>query len=303
MTGSRLVDRGVGHRHPGQRRQRHLRLHRRRMCARVRPWSRPTSMPASTAPTPPPTRSPPRPSPSETASTMPTHHRNHRPVSARRPWQAGLHTRRAGGRPPARRRRTDGGLRRRGQRRPARPGGRGRHRHRDHLRQLGDGIAALGGGPGQRRRHHQFPFSLACPVITLAQTLVISTNLTIDGPGAGTLAVSGGNLVQVLSVPAGTTVAISGLTIEDGATAAGSTGPTGASTGSGQGGTGGNGANGGGVMNAGTLTLTTTRCRATAPVTVATAVSVDPTGPLPTRAAAVGTVAPAPASTTPARAC
>jgi hypothetical protein len=49
-------------------------------------------------------------------------------------------------------------------------------------------------------------------------TLVIEHSLTISGPGASTLAVSGGGTSQVFVIKSGATVSISGLTIENGFT-------------------------------------------------------------------------------------
>src|SRR5262249_7405659 len=63
--------------------------------------------------------------------------------------------------------------------------------------------------------------------------LQVHHNLTIIGPGAGMLSVSGGGAFRVLEVFAGTTVSVSGLTL-----------------------TGGNADIGGGLRNAGILTLT-----------------------------------------------
>ncbi len=80
-----------------------------------------------------------------------------------------------------------------------------------------------------------FALSPPCATITLTSAIVISKNLTITGPGASTLAVSGGGSVSVLAVDSGVTAAISGLTIDD---ADDSTGP------------------GGGIYNDGTLTVT-----------------------------------------------
>ncbi len=79
-------------------------------------------------------------------------------------------------------------------------------------------------------------FSLASPAtITLASTLSINTSLTISGPGASNVAISGNNALQVFSISGGTTVTISGVTIENGNS----------------------GDNfGGGIANGGTLTLT-----------------------------------------------
>lgn len=80
-------------------------------------------------------------------------------------------------------------------------------------------------------------FDLPNPsTITLTSgPLQIATNLTILGPGAAQLAVSGNNSSQVLSIAANTVVNITGLTIENGLAPYG--------------------AYGGGVVNSGTLTL------------------------------------------------
>ncbi|HEY7946048.1 MAG TPA: right-handed parallel beta-helix repeat-containing protein, partial [Acidimicrobiales bacterium] len=61
-----------------------------------------------------------------------------------------------------------------------------------------------------------FALSPACSTITLTSGEIdISQSLTIDGPGAGALAVSGNDQSRVFAVISGT-VAISGLTIENG---------------------------------------------------------------------------------------
>jgi hypothetical protein len=97
----------------------------------------------------------------------------------------------------------------------------------------------------------------SCTTITLAGTIDISTDLTIDGPGAGSLAVSGGGTVGVFDVASGVTAQISGLTIEDGdATAGGGIDNAGtldvtACTVSDN-----TAENGGGILNDGTLTVT-----------------------------------------------
>jgi hypothetical protein len=90
------------------------------------------------------------------------------------------------------------------------------------------------GGPGSLRdaiasaaSGDTIDFNLAYPAtITLGSTLTISTNLTISGPGAANLAISGGGTVRVFSVGSCTTVGsvpcstvtatVSGLTIENG---------------------------------------------------------------------------------------
>ena len=62
-------------------------------------------------------------------------------------------------------------------------------------------------------------FSLTYPAtITLTSGLLeINKNLTISGPGAANLAISGNNASQVFQIDSGATVSISGLTIENGA--------------------------------------------------------------------------------------
>ena len=80
-----------------------------------------------------------------------------------------------------------------------------------------------------------FKPGLSCPAkspITLTSTISINQNLTITGPGASTMVVSGDNAVEVFAVNSGT-VTISGLTIENGVSPAG----------------------GGGILNDGTLTI------------------------------------------------
>jgi hypothetical protein len=88
-------------------------------------------------------------------------------------------------------------------------------------------------------------FSVSCPVGTpIALTsgpIDITTDLTIAGPGAANLVVSGSNSSQVFVVDAGVTATISGITIEDGA----------ANSGCGAGCF----SSGGGIENLGTLTV------------------------------------------------
>jgi hypothetical protein len=71
-------------------------------------------------------------------------------------------------------------------------------------------------------------------------TLYITKNLTIQGPGAGQLTISGGNDIRVFEIAPNTTVTLSGLTITKGNSSSG-TGPTGNL--------------GGGILNQGTLTV------------------------------------------------
>jgi hypothetical protein len=61
-----------------------------------------------------------------------------------------------------------------------------------------------------------FAPSPACHLITLTSGFIdVTKNLTIDGPGASALAVSGNNVSGVLHVDSGVTASVSGLTIED----------------------------------------------------------------------------------------
>ena len=75
-------------------------------------------------------------------------------------------------------------------------------------------------------------FNLIGDTITLDGTLQITADVTIIGPGATNLTVSGNNAVQDFNITAGVTANISGLTIADGSAVSG-----------------------GGVVNAGTLIL------------------------------------------------
>jgi hypothetical protein len=60
-------------------------------------------------------------------------------------------------------------------------------------------------------------FSLAYPAtITLSSNLTITSSITIAGPGANNLAISGNKSTEVLYVTAGAVVNISGVTIENG---------------------------------------------------------------------------------------
>jgi uncharacterized repeat protein (TIGR01451 family) len=81
----------------------------------------------------------------------------------------------------------------------------------------------------------------AVGTITLASPLpVIEETLTITGPGAATLAVSGNNTYRVFEIDSGVSVTISGLTIRNGYASYNE----------------GTDGNGGGIRNAGSLTLT-----------------------------------------------
>jgi hypothetical protein len=79
-------------------------------------------------------------------------------------------------------------------------------------------------------------FSVDCPAsspITLSSTIDVGENLTIDGPGATEMAVSGNNAVEDFGIASGATVTLAGITVEDG-----------------------NASQGGGISNSGSLTVT-----------------------------------------------
>jgi len=79
-------------------------------------------------------------------------------------------------------------------------------------------------------------FSVSCPPlapILLSGTVTINRNLTIVGPGASALGVSGDNSIEVFDIAFGVTAKISGLTIENGSSS-----------------------DGGGILNDGSLMLT-----------------------------------------------
>jgi uncharacterized repeat protein (TIGR01451 family) len=100
------------------------------------------------------------------------------------------------------------------------------------------------------------------PILITSGPIALTKNLTITGPGANTLAVSGGGTVEVFTVASSVTAAkISGLTIEKGTTGSGTSGTSESTSIPGNNqtesvGGGGNGGNGGGLSNAGSLTLT-----------------------------------------------
>jgi hypothetical protein len=102
-----------------------------------------------------------------------------------------------------------------------------------------------------------FALSPPCSTIVLVGTIDIDADLTIEGPGADTLAVSGGNAVGVFAVGTGATVTIAGLTVDDGkAVAGGGIANDGGSVILGSSTLSGNTAtDGGGILNLGTLTV------------------------------------------------
>ncbi len=107
------------------------------------------------------------------------------------------------------------------------------------------GAGSLPGAVSSAGAGDTITFSVSCPPsspISLASPIVITKDVTIAGPGASQLAVTGNDLVQDFIVGVGVTAMISGITIEHGAANAFCGGPCGAS--------------GGGIENGGTLTVT-----------------------------------------------
>lgn len=90
--------------------------------------------------------------------------------------------------------------------------------------------------------------------ITLSSQLEIAHSLTISGPGAGLLSISGNGTSRVFQVDAGAAAEIDGLTITGGHAPDGAAGDDASVLGR-DGGNGGAGADGGAVLNLGTLTL------------------------------------------------
>ncbi|MDQ3317776.1 MAG: hypothetical protein M3522_10655, partial [Actinomycetota bacterium] len=98
-------------------------------------------------------------------------------------------------------------------------------------------------------------FSVNGTITLTSEELLIDKNLTIAGPGARRLSVSGNNQRRVFKVASGATAEISGLTVTGGL-AVGSNGASGLlGFPNGQSGFSGSDAGGGGILNDGTLTL------------------------------------------------
>ena len=75
---------------------------------------------------------------------------------------------------------------------------------------LRDAVAAASSGD-------TIDFNLSYPVtITLSSPIVISTSLTVSGPGASNLTLSGNNATRVFFISSGVTANISGVAIENG---------------------------------------------------------------------------------------
>lgn len=86
----------------------------------------------------------------------------------------------------------------------------------------GSGVGSLPAVVAAAASGDTIKFSVDCPTsspITLSSTIDIDTNLTIDGPGASELVVSGNNTVEVFDVASGVTATFSGITIKDGSAA------------------------------------------------------------------------------------
>ena len=93
-----------------------------------------------------------------------------------------------------------------------------------------------------------FDVSMAGTITLAGAELPVGKSLTILGPGAATLAVSGNDLSRVFNITAGKTVNVVGLTIRDGKSANGTADGVDAAVRAGQ--------HGGAILNAGILTLT-----------------------------------------------
>ncbi len=78
------------------------------------------------------------------------------------------------------------------------------------------GPGSLVGAVSEATTGATITFATSCPTITVTDGIYIDTNLTIKGPGAANLAVSGDNSTTVFWVATAATVTISGLTVEDG---------------------------------------------------------------------------------------
>src|SRR5439155_13173032 len=96
------------------------------------------------------------------------------------------------------------------------------------------GTGSLRAAIGSAAAGDTISFALPLPAtIALNTPLTLGTNVTISGPDASNLAISGGDSVVVFIINAGATVTISGVTITHGSSLLG-----------------------GGIFNGGTLTLT-----------------------------------------------
>jgi len=83
----------------------------------------------------------------------------------------------------------------------------------------GTGPGSLPAVVGSAASGDTISFSVSCPPsspIVLSSAVDITASLTIEGPGANNLAVSGNNAGSVFVVESGVTGAVNGLTIEEG---------------------------------------------------------------------------------------
>ena len=121
-----------------------------------------------------------------------------------------------------------------------------------------------------------FAADLIGQTITLTTgELFINQSLTIVGPGAASLALSGNFASRVFNVSGGVTLNLAGLTLRNGRTGGGANSGAAGSPG-------GNGMPGGGIFNAGTLNLT--NCVITGNVTGGGGAGWPPVNPAPTAA-------------------
>src|SRR5262249_41379536 len=97
--------------------------------------------------------------------------------------------------------------------------------------------------------------------ITPAATLTVANNVTIEGPGAGVISVSGNNANRVFAINAGVTATISGLTITKGSVTANESGPL--------------SLGGGGILNETGSVLTLTQCTLSNNTATASSATVD----------------------------
>lgn len=134
------------------------------------------------------------------------------------------------------------------------------HAHVTNLRDAGPGSlrqAIANAAPGATI---DFP-GLTGTIALATGELLVTNSQVFTGPGATNLAISGNGSSRVFRFTAGTTNAISGLTLRNGQALDGTNGVNGTNaivvtTRGGRGGNGGSGADGGGILNQGTLNLT-----------------------------------------------
>ncbi len=80
----------------------------------------------------------------------------------------------------------------------------------------GTGTCTLRGALAAAHNGDTIEFSVAGTIPLSNGTLTVGTNVTVQGPGAGTLAVSGEHAATVFQVNSGVQATFAGLTIENG---------------------------------------------------------------------------------------